>query len=74
MKLRHKIRCAVALNNVFWAGVADYYSKQERFRDFFAASTVVDDEKRFVTGQNQNSSHETAQNIMAILDQRVKVP
>jgi putative intracellular protease/amidase len=48
------------------------YSKQERFMDFFATSTVVDDEKRFVTGQNQNSSHETAQNIMAILDQRVK--
>jgi hypothetical protein len=46
------------------------YSKQERFMDFFATSTVVDDEKRFVSGQNQNSSHETAQNIMAILDQR----
>jgi putative intracellular protease/amidase len=45
------------------------YSKQERFRDFFATITVVDDEKRFVTGQNQNSSHETAQKIMAILDQ-----
>ena len=48
------------------------YSKQERFLDFFATSTVVDDAKRFVTGQNQNSSHETAQKIMAILDQRVK--
>ena len=46
------------------------YSKQERFMDFFATSTVVDDEKRFVTGQNQNSSHETAQKIMAVLDQR----
>ena len=46
------------------------YSSQERFLDFFATSTVVDDEKRFVSGQNQNSSHETAQNIMAILDQR----
>jgi len=32
----------------------------------------VDDDKRYVSGQNQNSSHETAQNIMAILDQRVK--
>ena len=29
---------------------------------------LVHDEKRFVTGQNQNSSHETAQKIMAILD------
>ena len=48
------------------------YSSQERFLDFFATSTVVDDDKRFVSGQNQNSSHETAQNIMAILDQRVK--
>ncbi len=48
------------------------YSSQQRFLDFFATSTVVDDEKRFVSGQNQNSSHETAQNIMAILDQRVK--
>ncbi len=46
------------------------YSSQERFLDFFATSTVVDDDKRFVSGQNQNSSHETAQNIMAILDQR----
>lgn len=45
------------------------YSKQERFRDFFATITMVDDEKRFVTGQNQNSSHETAHKIMAILDQ-----
>ncbi len=48
------------------------YSSQERFLDFFATSTVVDDDKRFVSGQNQNSSHETAQNIMAILDQRAK--
>ena len=48
------------------------YSKQERFIDFLAASTVVDDEKRFVSGQNQNASHGTAQNIMAIFNQRVK--
>ncbi len=46
------------------------YSSQEKVMDVFATSTVIDDEKRFVTGQNQNSSHETAQNIMAILDQR----
>ncbi len=45
---------------------------QERFIDFRAASTVVDDETRFVSGQNQNASHGTAQNIMAIFDQRVK--
>ncbi len=46
------------------------YEKQEKLLDFFATHTVVDDEKRFVTGQNQNSSHETAQKIMAILDER----
>ncbi|MEH6580840.1 MAG: type 1 glutamine amidotransferase domain-containing protein [Halioglobus sp.] len=39
-------------------------------RDFFATHVVVDDEKRFVTGQNQNSGHETAQKMMAVIDQR----
>ena len=29
---------------------------------------VVDDEKRFVTGQNQNSGHETAYAMMEILN------
>jgi len=28
---------------------------------------VVDDERRFVTGQNQNSGHETAHQMMAII-------
>lgn len=36
-------------------------------KDFFETLTVVDEEKRFVTGQNQNSGHETAQLIMEIL-------
>ena len=36
-------------------------------RDVFETLTVVDEEKRFVTGQNQNSGHETAQKIMEIL-------
>ena len=36
-------------------------------RDFFETLSVVDEEKRFVTGQNQNSGHETAQKIMEIL-------
>ena len=36
-------------------------------RDFFETHMVVDEEKRFVTGQNQNSGHETAQKIMKIL-------
>ena len=35
--------------------------------DFFATLTVVDEEKRFVTGQNQNSGHETSQMILTIL-------
>ena len=46
------------------------YEKQEKLLEFFATHTVVDDEKRFVTGQNQNSSHETAQKIMTILEER----
>ena len=37
-------------------------------RDIFETLTVVDEEKRFVTGQNQNSGHETAQKIMEILN------
>lgn len=35
--------------------------------DIFANHVVVDDEERFVTGQNQNAGHETAQKIMALL-------
>ena len=35
--------------------------------DFLQTLTVIDEERRFVTGQNQNSGHETAQQIMAIL-------
>lgn len=36
-------------------------------RDFFETLTVVDEDMRFVTGQNQNSGHETSQKIMEIL-------
>ena len=43
------------------------YASQTAFRDFFATHVVVDDERRFVTGQNQNSGHETAQKMMAIV-------
>ena len=43
------------------------YESQSAFRDFFATHVVVDDERRFVTGQNQNSGHETAQKMMAII-------
>lgn len=35
--------------------------------DFLQTLTVIDQERRFVTGQNQNSGHETAQKMMGIL-------
>ena len=44
------------------------FESKSAFRDMFATLTVVDDEKRFVTGQNQNSGHETAYQIMKLLD------
>ena len=39
-------------------------------RDFLASHVVVDDEKRFVTGQNQNSGLEAAHKMMAVLKER----
>lgn len=39
-------------------------------QDIFETITVVDDEERFVTGQNQNSGHETAQKMMAIIERK----
>jgi len=50
---------------------ADYKANQEKRIDQFATITVVDEEKRFVTGQNQNSSHETAQTIMEIISKKL---
>lgn len=50
------------------AGVV--YESQTAFRDIFATHVVVDEERRFVTGQNQNSGHETAQKMMAIVASR----
>ena len=44
------------------------FQSETAFRDIFATLTVVDDEKRFVTGQNQNSGHQTAYAMMEILD------
>jgi len=49
------------------AGVA--YESETAFRDVFATHVVVDDERRFVTGQNQNSGHETAHQMMALIAQ-----
>lgn len=43
------------------------YESQTAFIDFFATHVAVDSEQRFVTGQNQNSSLEAAQKMIAIL-------
>lgn len=46
---------------------ANYKSNTAK-KDIFATITVIDEEKRFVTGQNQNSGHETAQKMMEIIN------
>jgi putative intracellular protease/amidase len=46
------------------------YESQTGFRDIFATHVVVDDEKRFVTGQNQNSGLETAHKMMQVIASR----
>ena len=46
------------------------YEQQTAFRDFFATHVVVDDEQRFVTGQNQNSGLETAHRMMKVISDR----
>ncbi len=48
------------------------YESATAFRDMLATHVVVDDERRFVTGQNQNSGHETAHTMMALLAERTK--
>jgi putative intracellular protease/amidase len=50
------------------AGVV--FESQTAFRDFLATDVVVDDEQRFVTGQNQNSGLETAHTMMRVLSER----
>jgi putative intracellular protease/amidase len=46
------------------------YESQTAFRDLFATHVVVDEEQRFVTGQNQNSGHETAHKMMALIAEK----
>ncbi len=46
------------------------YESQTAFRDLFATHVVVDDEQRFVTGQNQNSGLETAHRMMQVIADR----
>ena len=43
------------------------FESKSKFNDLFANHVAVDDERRFVTGQNQNAGHETAQMMMSIL-------
>jgi len=43
------------------------YKSNTGNRDMLQTITVVDEEGRFVTGQNQNSGHETAQKMMALI-------
>ena len=50
------------------AGVV--FESQSAFRDVFATHVAVDDEQRFVTGQNQNSGLEAAHTLMRILSER----
>ncbi len=46
------------------------YQSNQKIIDPLATKTVIDEEKRFVTGQNQNSSHETAQLMMKTLKEQ----
>lgn len=46
------------------------FESSSAFRDIFATHVTVDDERRFVTGQNQNSGLETAHTMMRILSER----
>ena len=55
-------------NELIKAG-ANFQANHKRV-DFFAIITVMDEEKRFITGQNQNSGHETSQLILQVLSER----
>lgn len=46
------------------------YEANTAKKDLFATHVVVDDEKRFVTGQNQNSGHVTAHEMMRLISER----
>ncbi len=45
------------------------FESQTAFRDMFANHTVIDGEKRFVTGQNQNAGAEVANTAMVLVSQ-----
>ncbi len=46
------------------------YEANTAKKDLFATHVVVDDEGRFVTGQNQNSGHVTAHEMMRLVTER----
>ena len=46
------------------------FESQSAFRDVFATHVAVDDERRFVTGQNQNSGLEAAHVMMQVYTER----
>lgn len=46
------------------------FQAKHKHHDYFATLTVMDQEKRFVTGQNQNAGHETAQLIMKVVSEQ----
>ena len=46
------------------------FESQSAFRDLFATHVAVDDERRFVTGQNQNSGLEAAHVMMQVYAER----
>lgn len=46
------------------------FESSEGFRDILQTHVVVDDEERFVTGQNQNSGLETAHKMIGLLAKR----
>ena len=46
------------------------FESQTAFRDVLATHVVVDDEQRFVTGQNQNSGLETSHLMMQVIAER----
>jgi putative intracellular protease/amidase len=50
------------------AGVV--FESNTRFIDFLATLVVVDDEERFVTGQNQNSGRETAHKMLVLIAEK----
>ena len=46
------------------------FESNTRFMDFLATRVVIDDEKRFVTGQNQNSGRETAHKMLVLVAEK----